>query len=155
MDNFFFCIGMSAALCFGFCTLPQILRVLKRKSTADISLLFILLSLLGNLASASYILYTNIQGGFWQIPQYFNYTIATTLVVTLLVLKLKYDGDEIWKSFKSSMKALLKRKHKERSCFGDRESRFREFCKSFKEIMVFSIIIALFTYFFYSLIIGL
>lgn len=106
MDNFFFCLGMLAALCFGFCTLPQILRVLKRKSTADISLLFILLSLLGNLASASYILYTNIQGGFWQIPQYFNYTIATTLVVTLLVLKLKYDGHEVKRSFKESIADL-------------------------------------------------
>lgn len=106
MDNFFFCLGMLAALCFGFCTLPQILRVLKRKSTADISLLFILLSLLGNLASASYILYTNIQGGFWQIPQYFNYTIATTLVVTLLVLKLKYDGHEVKESFKKSITNL-------------------------------------------------
>lgn len=106
MDNFFFFIGMSAALCFGFCTLPQILRVLKRKSTADISLLFILLSLLGNLASASYILYTNIQGGFWQIPQYFNYTIATTLVITLLVLKLKYDGHDVKESFKKSIANL-------------------------------------------------
>lgn len=106
MDNFFFCLGMLAALCFGFCTLPQILRVLKRKSTADISLLFILLSLLGNLASASYILYTNIQGGFWQIPQYFNYTIATTLVVTLLVLKLKYDGHEVKENFKKSIANL-------------------------------------------------
>lgn len=103
MDILFTIIGFIGAGAFASCTLPQILRVLKRKSTADISLLFILLSLLGNLASASYILYTNIQGGFWQIPQYFNYTIATTLVVTLLVLKLKYDGHEVKRSFKESL----------------------------------------------------
>lgn len=148
-------IGFSGAAFFASCTLPQIIRALKRHSTADISLLFILLSLGGNLCSATYIFYTNYVSGYWQIPQYFNYSIATSLVITLLVIKLKYDGDEIWKSLKSRMNALLKRKHKVRSYFGDRESRFREFCKSFKEIMVFSIIIALFTYFFYSLIIGL
>lgn len=106
MDILFTIIGFIGAGAFASCTLPQILRVLKRKSTADISLLFILLSLLGNLASASYILYTNIQGGFWQIPQYFNYTIATTLVVTLLVLKLKYDGHEVKRSFKESLANL-------------------------------------------------
>ena len=103
MDKFFFCMGLTSALCFGFCTLPQILRVKKRKSTADISLLFVLLSLLGNLTSASYILYTNIQQGFWQIPQYFNYAIATTLVVTLLTYKLKYDGAQIKESLKKSI----------------------------------------------------
>ena len=102
MDILFTIIGFIGAGAFASCTLPQILRVLKRKSTADISLLFILLSLLGNLASASYILYTNIQGGFWQIP----HTIATTLVVTLLVLKLKYDGHEVKESFKKSISNL-------------------------------------------------
>lgn len=101
MTTLFTIIGFIGAGAFASCTAPQIIRVLKRKSTADISLLFILLSLLGNLASASYILYTNIQSGFWQIPQYFNYTIATTLVVTLLVLKLKYDGKQIIESFKA------------------------------------------------------
>lgn len=99
MMTFFTILGFIGATSFALCTLPQILRVKKRKSTADISLLFVLLSLLGNLTSASYILYTNIQSGFWQIPQYFNYTIATTLVITLLVLKLKYDREQIKYSF--------------------------------------------------------
>lgn len=107
MTTIFTIIGFLAAICFGFCTLPQILRVKKRKSTADISLLFVLLSLLGNLMSASYILYTNIQQGFWQWPQYFNYATATTLVVTLLVLKLKYDGAQIKETLK---KTILKAK---------------------------------------------
>lgn len=106
MDIFFTIIGFIGAFCFASCTLPQILRVRERKSTADISLLFILLSLLGNLTSASYILYTNIQGGFWQIPQYFNYTIATTLVITLLVMKLKYDGPELKEQLKVRLKKI-------------------------------------------------
>lgn len=103
MTTIFTIIGFLAAGCFAFCTLPEILHVKKRKSTSDVSLLFVLLSLLGNLMSASYILYTNIQQGFWQIPQYFNYSIATTLVITLLVLKLKYDGAQIKETLKKSI----------------------------------------------------
>lgn len=103
MTTIFTIIGFLAAGCFAFCTLPEILHVKKRKSTSDVSLLFVLLSLLGNLMSASYILYTNIQQGFWQIPQYFNYSIATTLVITLLVLKLKYDGAQIKAALKKTI----------------------------------------------------
>lgn len=103
MTIFFTILGFIGAASFALCTLPQILRVKKRKSTGDISLLFVLLSLLGNLTSASYILYTNIQQGFWQWPQYFNYAIATSLVITLLCLKLKYDGSQIKESLKKSI----------------------------------------------------
>lgn len=103
---------MLSAICFGFCTLPQILRVLKRKSTADISLLFILLSLGGNLCSATYIFYTNWVSGYWQIPQYFNYTIATTLVVTLLCLKIKYDKEQLKESFRRSISNVQRKYYK-------------------------------------------
>lgn len=91
MNTFFTILGFISAVCFGLCTLPQIIRVRKRKSAADISLLFILLSILGNISAASYILYTNITQGFYQWPQYMNYAVATTLVITLLVMKIKYD----------------------------------------------------------------
>lgn len=103
MTTLFTIIGFVGALAFASCTGPQILRVLKRKSTADISLLFIILSLIGNLCSASYIFYTNLLSGLLQIPQYLNYSIATSLVVTLLVLKLKYDGAQIKESLKKSI----------------------------------------------------
>lgn len=103
MTTLFTIIGFIGALAFASCTGPQILRVLKRKSTADISMLFIILSLIGNLCSASYIFYTNLLSGLWQIPQYLNYSIATSLVVTLLCLKLKYDGSQIKESLKKSI----------------------------------------------------
>ena len=103
MTTFITIVGFLGAACFASCTFPQILRVLKRKSTADISLLFILLSLGGNLCSATYIFYTNWVSGYWQIPQYFNYTIATTLVITLLCLKIKYDKEQLKSSFKSAI----------------------------------------------------
>jgi uncharacterized protein with PQ loop repeat len=109
MTAFITILGFIGAGCFALCTFPQILRVLKRKSTADISLLFILLSLGGNLCSATYIFYTNWVSGYWQIPQYFNYTIATTLVVTLLCLKIKYDKEQIKESFRRSVSELQRK----------------------------------------------
>ena len=112
MTAFITVLGFIGAACFALCTAPQILRVLKRKSTADISLLFILLSLGGNLCSATYIFYTNWVSGYWQIPQYFNYTIATTLVVTLLCLKIKYDKEQIKESFRRSISEVQRKYYK-------------------------------------------
>ena len=112
MTAFITVLGFVGAACFALCTAPQILRVLKRKSTADISLLFILLSLGGNLCSATYIFYTNWVSGYWQIPQYFNYTIATTLVVTLLCLKIKYDKEQIKESFRRSISEIQRKYYK-------------------------------------------
>lgn len=112
MTAFITVLGFVGAACFALCTAPQILRVLKRKSTADISLLFILLSLGGNLCSATYIFYTNWVSGYWQIPQYFNYTIATTLVVTLLCLKIKYDKEQINESFRRSISDIQRKYYK-------------------------------------------
>ena len=112
MTAFITVLGFIGAACFALCTAPQILRVLKRKSTADISLLFILLSLGGNLCSATYIFYTNWVSGYWQIPQYFNYTIATTLVVTLLCLKIKYDKEQIKESFRRSISEMQRKYYK-------------------------------------------
>lgn len=109
MTAFITILGFIGAGCFALCTAPQILRVLKRKSTADISLLFILLSLGGNMCSATYIFYTNWVSGYWQIPQYFNYTIATTLVITLLCLKIKYDKEQIKESFRRSVSELQRK----------------------------------------------
>lgn len=96
-------LGFLSAICFGLCTLPQILRVRKRKSTADISLLFILMSLVGNLSAASYIVYSNIQAHFYQWPQYLNYSLATTLGIILLSLKIKYDRDILIQQFRRTL----------------------------------------------------
>lgn len=112
MTAFITVLGFIGAACFALCTAPQILRVLKRKSTADISLLFIILSLGGNLCSATYIFYTNWLSGYWQIPQYFNYSVATTLVVTLLCLKIKYDKEQIKESFRRSISEMQRKYYK-------------------------------------------
>ena len=84
-------IGFLGAICFAFCALPQVIKAIKTKSTDDISLLYIILSIFGNIFSAIYIFGTNYLSGCWQYPQYFNYGIALTLIIILMIIKSKYD----------------------------------------------------------------
>ncbi len=83
--------GGVGAIAFAICGLPQVIKAIKTKSTKDISLFFIILSILGNVFSAIYIFYTNYVTGYWQYPQYFNYGTALTLIIILLILKIRYD----------------------------------------------------------------
>lgn len=91
LETFMTLVGFIGSAAFAFCTAPQLIKAYKRKSTADISMLFIVMSIIGNISSATYIFYTNFMANFWQLPQYFNYSIALTMVVTLLCMKIHYD----------------------------------------------------------------
>ena len=91
IETFMTLVGFIGSGAFAFCTAPQLIKAYKRKSTADISMLFIVMSIIGNISSATYIFYTNFMANFWQLPQYFNYSIALTMVVTLLCMKIHYD----------------------------------------------------------------
>ena len=82
---------MGAAF-FAICALPQVIKAVKTKSTKDISYFYIYFSIFGNIFSAIYIFYTNYSNGFWQYPQYFNYSIALSLIIILLYVKTKYDN---------------------------------------------------------------
>ena len=86
--------GGIGAIAFAVCSLPQVIKAIKTKSTKDISLFFIILSIIGNVFSAIYIFYTNYIMNYWQIPQYFNYGTALTLIVILMFLKIRYDKAE-------------------------------------------------------------
>ena len=151
MTTIFTIMGLAGALCFASCTLPQIIRVSKRKSTADISLLFIILSLFGNLFSASYILYTNIQADYWQWPQYVNYSIATTLVITLLILKLKNDGKEIKENIDEWWENV---KYKMYQKMMERDRRREDGNGEFIEMAGFFVLVGVLSYLFYKLLIG-
>ncbi len=50
-------IGMIGALCLGFSYLPQIFKLLKSKSSRDVSNLFILFILFGSILLTSYSIY--------------------------------------------------------------------------------------------------
>lgn len=93
LDIIILIIGYCGAAAFATCSLPQVIKAYKTKSTGDISIFFIILSIIGNLCSAGYIFYTNYISGMWQYPQYVNYTLATILIFVLLGLKIKYDKD--------------------------------------------------------------
>ena len=84
-------VGYIGAISFAFCSGPQVIKSYKTKRTNDISLLFIILSITGNICSATYILYTNLKANFYQWPQYLNYSVALSFVIVLLCLKLHYD----------------------------------------------------------------
>ena len=84
-------VGFLGAICFALCAAPQVWKAYKTKSTGDISMLYIILSIGGNVFSGIYIGGTNYLTGYWQIPQYFNYSIALTLVIILMFMKIKYD----------------------------------------------------------------
>ena len=91
LDTIMLIVGFTGAAAFATCGLPQVIKAYWTKSTGDLSILFIILSIIGNLCSAAYIFYTNYISGIWQYPQYFNYSLATILIFVLLFLKYRYD----------------------------------------------------------------
>lgn len=91
MTTIFTIFGTLGALSFAICSLPSILKAYRTKKTKDISVLFLYLSITGNIFSALFVGYTNYMNGFIQWPLYFNYGIALILVIVLLLLKFKYD----------------------------------------------------------------
>lgn len=93
LDTLMLICGFCGAGAFAINALPQVIKAYKTKSTGDISIFFIILSIIGNLCSAGYIFYTNYISGMWQYPQYVNYTLATIFIFVLLGLKLKYDRE--------------------------------------------------------------
>lgn len=92
LDTIMLIVGFVGAAAFATCSGPQVIKAYRTKSTGDISIFFIILSIIGNLCSAAYIFYTNWISGMWQYPQYVNYSLATILIFVLLGLKLRYDA---------------------------------------------------------------
>ena len=86
--------GVIGASCFALCALPQVLKAWRTRSAKDISWGFIALSFGGNIASFVYIFMTNLKTGYWQYPQFVNYSIALGLLCVLSILKLIYDLED-------------------------------------------------------------
>ena len=87
-------IGILGASAFAVSSLPQVIKAIKTGSTKDISLLFLILSIIGNTLSSVYVLYTNVKSGLYQIPLYFNYAAGLSFILILFFLKIRND---IWK----------------------------------------------------------
>jgi len=93
MDNFAsaFCwfLGVLAAISFGINLLPQFIHAIRKKETG-LTYGFFLLAFMGNIGSAIFVFWTNLQTGVWQWPLYGNYLTATTLTTALFIMRIKY-----------------------------------------------------------------
>ncbi|MCA9731483.1 MAG: SemiSWEET transporter [Deferribacteres bacterium] len=78
-------IGLFAALCTTTAFLPQAIKTIRTKQTRDLSLRMYILQATGNF---SWFIYGFIT---FNIPIMLADSITSILVVTILVMKLKYD----------------------------------------------------------------
>ena len=88
MENIF---GPLLAICFSIAYIPQIIKIIKYKSSNDVSLLMLLINAIGYLSGLLYCIFTSVEG-FWL---FFNYTsglIMTILVMVLWKIYLKKEG---------------------------------------------------------------
>jgi MtN3 and saliva related transmembrane protein len=77
-------LGLAAGLFTTGSLIPQVIKVFKSKSAGDISLLFNLMFLAGGLLWLSYGILDKL------VPVIFWNVLATSLVIMLLIGKLKY-----------------------------------------------------------------
>ncbi len=77
-------IGLFAAVCTTAAFLPQALKTIRTKKTRDLSLRMYILQAIGNVSWLVFGLLTN------NIPIIFADSITSVLVITILILKLKY-----------------------------------------------------------------
>ncbi|MCQ2210848.1 MAG: PQ-loop domain-containing transporter [Paludibacteraceae bacterium] len=90
MESLFTTLGGIGAIAFAIVSLPLVYNAFKEKSSKAISIGYLVLSYIGNIFSFSYVLYTNISNGVYQVPLYFNYSFALMFVIVLTILKFKY-----------------------------------------------------------------
>jgi uncharacterized protein with PQ loop repeat len=73
-------LGWVGSLCLGLCALPQAYHSWRTKSSAGLSLTFLLLWIVGEIATLAYILLTTAQ-----LPLIVNYTV--NLICLLIIIK--------------------------------------------------------------------
>lgn len=84
-------IGGIGAVAFAIASLPLIFKAIHEKSSRSISTGYIILGLIGNICSATYVIWTNILSNMFQIPLYFNYGVATVCILILIFLKIHFS----------------------------------------------------------------
>ena len=85
--NFVTVIGLVAGGLTTFAMLPELIKILKTKSTKDISLLLFIMAFLGVILWLVYGFLIN------DVPVMVGNGISLLLVGSVLILKLKYDGN--------------------------------------------------------------
>ena len=89
--------GAIMTLCFMFCYVPQIYKIFKNKSSRDVSLMLIVMSMGGYIAGMVY-LFLGTFGIWW----FLNYCVGLIMCSILVYAWFKYrknsDTDNCWNS---------------------------------------------------------
>lgn len=83
-------IGWVGAFLFAICGVPQVIKTWKIKKADDLSWLFLLFWLFGELLTFIYIIIDDTQHGLTHYPLYVNYIFNIIMVVYLIYAKKKY-----------------------------------------------------------------
>ena len=82
-------MGLIGAIAFAIVSLPMLIDCIKNKTSKNVKWSYLILTLIGNISSYSYVIYTSIITGVFLFPLYFNYTCALIIAIILTVLKCK------------------------------------------------------------------
>ena len=82
-------LGTIGAIAFAIVSLPMLISCIKDCTGKYVSWSYLFLTLIGNICSFSYVIYTSISSGIFLFPLYLNYTCALTIALILTVLKWK------------------------------------------------------------------
>ena len=82
--------GWFGAFLFATCAIPQVVKTWKSKKAGDLSLLFLLLWLGGELFSMVYIMVDDFSLKITHFPLYVNYIFNTVMVIYLVYAKRYY-----------------------------------------------------------------
>jgi len=84
-------LGWVGAALFCFCAVPQSIKVYRTKSASDLSWIFLLMWLFGEIFTLIYVIDENIQLGSFQWPLISNYVMNMILVMYLVYARGRYD----------------------------------------------------------------
>ncbi len=83
-------IGWIGNILFAVCGLPQVIKTYRTRTAKDLSLLFLLMWLLGELLTFIYILIGDWETGIPHFPLYFNYFVNVFMAGYLVYARLVY-----------------------------------------------------------------
>jgi len=83
-------IGWLGAFLFTICAVPQVVKTWRTKKADDLSWLFLLFWLFGEVFTFAYIIIDDIIEQITHFPLYINYLVNTVLVVYLIYAKKVY-----------------------------------------------------------------
>lgn len=83
-------IGWIGAFLFAICAIPQVVKTWNTKKAGDLSMLFLVFWLLGELLTFAYIIIDDVLLGITHFPLYLNYFFNTILVLYLIYAKKYY-----------------------------------------------------------------